>query len=160
MKMPYSEIIIRVLAWTAIVTGTYFLIMEKGHADDYHVIDLNELNLDYKNFKMINDKARDPLVYPEPPKEGVDVNLDLGLVNNYGYWNSSVQSLTVDSQYRSIGLVMHLGVHLTEYLDVGYFHHSAHVLDEQQPYMPFLTEDAVEVKIFLYRNNHEHKGVF
>lgn len=120
--------------------------------DSAPVFQLNELSLDYKNFAMLNDKARNPYIYPEHPKEGINVDMNLGFLWNVGYLNSSIQSLTTESQYRSIGLELHYGVHVGRYLDFGGYHHSEHVLDEVQPvYSSYPSEDAVEIRLFLYR---------
>lgn len=127
---------------------------------DWHVIDLNELGIDYKNYAIVNDKARNLLIYPEHPKEGIDVNLKLNLLV-YGYWDNTIESLTTSSQYRSIGLNTRLGVRASEHLELGYWHHSQHVLDRDAGYYDkFPSEDAVEVRIFIFRSREKRDSIF
>lgn len=125
-----------------------------ARADDYHVIELNELSLDYRNFKMINANSHNMLIWPSPPKEAVNVNIKLDLFK-YAYWNSIIESLTNDSKYASIGLDTRLGVRVTEYLEVGIYHHSQHVLDRSYDYMNghFPEEDAVQIKLYLFKKD-------
>ncbi len=118
---------------------------------DWHIIDLNELSLDYKNYALVNDKARNLLIYPEHPKEGVDVTLNMDILSK-GYLDSQIESLTTSAQYRSIGLQLRAGVRISEHLEFGYWHHSQHVLDRDVGYYDkFPSEDAVEIKLFIYR---------
>jgi hypothetical protein len=131
-----------------------------GSANDYHILDVSTAYVDYKHYAVLNDHAIDPMLFPEFPKEGLTLGVDMGLIHNYGYWNIAVEALTTDSQYRNVGLEMWLGFHLTHYLDLGYYHHSAHLLDTPQPFLPmFQHEDALNVKIYLYRSNIEHNSL-
>lgn len=135
-----------------IIGGTYFLLTEEGHTDDWHIVDLSELSIDYKNFAMVNPNGHDVMTYPDPPKESVNLNIKTNILT-YGYWDSTVESWTTDSQYRAIGLETRLGVHVSTHLDLGIYHHSQHELDRgtQLNLGHFPEEDAVELKIYLYR---------
>lgn len=121
---------------------------------DYHIIDLKELSIDYKNYAMVNKNARNSLIYPEPPKEAINVNINMDFAT-YFYWNNVIESLTTDGQYRSIGLQTQIGVRLSEHLELGYYHHSQHLIDRQHSYMDkYPVEDAVQIKLYLYKSNN------
>lgn len=124
-------------------------------ADDFHVLNLDELSIDYKNYARINDKARNLLIYPEHPKEGINININTSVLS-YGYFNSTIESLTTSSQYRGIGLQVCLGLHLSDSVDIGYYHHSQHVIDREIQGIPiFPVEDAIQIKIYFYRKNNK-----
>lgn len=113
-------------------------------------IDLKELSIDYKNFAWVNDKARNPLIYPEHPKEGINLNINTDIIDTV-YWNSTVEAITTDAQYRSIGLETRLGIRISPTLEVGYYHHSQHLIDRPHYYMDkFPSEDAIEIKIYIF----------
>lgn len=134
-------------SWLALLT----LLMIPTAQADFHIMELKELSLDYKNFAVLNDKARDLLIYPDHPKEGIDIIMNTKILE-YGYMDATVESLTNDSQYAGIGLQMHLGLQLGDTLRVGYYHHSQHTLDRPSSYMDrYASEDALEVKIWLYK---------
>lgn len=129
-------------------------------ADMGDLLSLNQFALDYKNFAAINPNARNLLIYPEPPKEGINLDINLDVLK-YGYWDSEIQSLTTDGQYRAIGLETRLGVRLFDSLEVGYWHHSQHVLDRQIQSIPsFPVEDALELKIILFKSKEKREGLF
>ena len=150
--------------YTAILIMLWLIVLLAGRveaATDYHLIDIRELALDYKNYKMINPNARNALIYPESPKEGVNVELKLDVMNRLFYWDSAIESLTTDSQYRSVGLKLWMGLHLSDHMDVGYYHHSAHILDATQSRMNgFPVEDAVQIKLYLFRTKEPRNSVF
>ncbi len=125
-----------------------------SQAYNYNIVDLNSLSLDYRNYGIINKHSVEPLIYPYQPKENITLDMNLGIVNNYGYINSSVQAITDVGQYRNVGLELHIGVHLADSIDVGFYHHSSHMLDNTQPLLPTFPEsDAAYVKIYLYKND-------
>lgn len=152
MKMSASQIILVFLAGLLITFCTVCLILEDSYASDLHIIDLSELSIDYKNFKMVNPNGHDIMTYPDPPKESLNLNLKTDILS-FGYWDSTVESWTTDAQFRGIGLETRIGVRLSDHLDLGLYHHSEHELDRnQQLHMGhFPEEDAVELKVYLYR---------
>lgn len=122
---------------------------------DFKLVELNQVALDYRNYGMLNDKARNLLIYPEHPKEAINVIVNIDLLK-FAYWNSTIESLTTPSQYKSIGLDTRLGLRVSNFLELGIWHHSQHVLDGTQSYMSkFPSEDAVQVKLFLYRKEKQ-----
>jgi hypothetical protein len=136
-----------------ILISLFFLMSSVCKAEDFHIIDLEELFVDYKNYGVINEKQRHLLIYPESPKEGLNLNVNTSLVT-YGYFNSVIESLTTSGQYRGIGLQISLGIRIFKFLDVGFYHHSQHVLDREITTLPkFPTEDALQIKLYLYRKN-------
>ena len=128
-------------------------------ASDLHLMELDELSVDYKHFAVLNDKARNLLTYPEHPKEAINVNINssiLGVV----YFNNQIQSMTTGAQYKSIGLQVGLGVRLTSYLEVGYLHLSQHVIDGKHPFMKYPVEDSLTVKLYFYRAHKPNNTLF
>ena len=124
------------------------LFMVPYTAPAFELLKLQEVGLTYRQFVA---HARHPLLYPEAPKEALGVNLNIDIVD-WLYWNPSVYAMTTESQYRSVGLAFNLGVHLTRWLDISYYHQSQHLLERQHSYMnKFPVEDGVEVKIYLFR---------
>lgn len=121
---------------------------------------LTNLFVDYRNYHLLNDKARNVLTYPEPPKEGIDVNIQTRVLSHF-FWDSKIMALTTDAQYRSIGLNMRAGVSLTQTLDVFYEHQSLHVIDRPINTMPkFPVEDSIGVRIYLYREKANPDSLF
>ncbi len=135
-------------------TGIFFLLAAltplKALAQDFS--ELQEVSVDYRNFHVLGDNQRDLLVYPEPPKEKLFLNLNMDLLWGHMYANSQIQATTVDSQYRGIGLEQRLGFYLGKSAEVGYIHHSQHVMDRAMGSIPvFPVTDAVQVMLYLYR---------
>ena len=124
----------------------------------YKLIELNELYFDYRNYSMLNDKARNPLIYPIYPKEAVNVGISLDMIGVV-YWNSEIQSLTSDSKYEAIGLDTRLGVRITSGLEIGFWHKSEHLLDRVDTRMKYPSQDAIQLKLFLYQSN-KHGSIF
>lgn len=128
-------------------------------AYDYHLIDLNELSIQYDNYAALNDKARNALIYPDHPKEGINVNVNT-TVARFGYVDSIIETLTNSGQYASIGLNIRLGLRVTDNLEFGIHHHSQHLLDRAHSYMDkFPSEDSVQLKLYLYREKN-NGGMF
>lgn len=119
-----------------------------GKACSADLLRVDELSIDYKNYAILNDKARNLLIYPEHPKEGINLNLNLSLVE-VCYWNSTIESLTTSAKYQGIGLETRLGVRLSEGFDFGVWHHSQHTLDRSPNIDKFPSEDALELKLYL-----------
>jgi hypothetical protein len=113
--------------------------------------ELQELYVDFKNFAVLNDNQRNPVIYPSPPYEGLNFGEHMNLFWGVGYLDAEVESLTDSAQFREVGLNYRMGVHLGHHVDFGLWHLSQHVLDEPNPpgYYPFQT--ALELKVWLYR---------
>lgn len=132
------------------------LLLSNTYAD---VFELNELYIDYRHYKLVNPNSRNPLIYPEPPKEGINLGLKTDIMS-YFYFDSEIQSLTTDGQYRSIGLDTRLGVRLSSNLELGFWHKSQHLLDKHHSYMDkFPSEDAVQIKYYLFQGK-KRDGLF
>lgn len=124
------------------------------------LLDLRDMGIDYKNYAVVNPKARNSLIYPEAPKEGVNLLLNMDVLT-FGYWDNTVETLTTDGQYRSIGLLTRLGVRVTRDVHVGYEHHSQHLIDRHHSYMhKFPVEDAVTLRIYLFQRRYPAESVF
>lgn len=127
------------------------LLISTAYAE-FHIVDLNEVYLDYRNYSMVNPNARNLLIYPDTPKEAINVGIKLDLLK-YMYIDNEIQSITTDAQYKGIGLDLRIGVRATSWLEVGLWHRSQHVLDGTQSFMGgnFPSEDAFNVKVYLFR---------
>ena len=125
------------------------------------MMELTELSI---NLQRYGGYSRYPLVTDFP-----DRYLDRGLsvtskstLFEYGYWDTTTFSKTdADkqgwSQFRTVGLEMSLGIHLTSFVDMGLFHRSEHLLDVgTTARYPLL--DAFDMTIYLYKKN-ETKAV-
>ncbi len=140
------------------VLTSIFILFEFGASAD--LIKLDSLYLDYKNFKLLNDKNRNLLTYPEPAKEGINLGLTTDVLS-YGFWDSEVQSITTDAQYRSVALDTRLGLRLTREIEVGYAHKSQHLLDRPSYNMPkFPVEDSLEIKLYIYKTGNGREALF
>lgn len=136
------------------------LALRSEAADTFTNFHLDEVSLDYKNFAWINDHARNSLIYPEHPKESINLNIDTTFLS-YFLWNSTIESLTTDGQYRGIGLETRIGVRLSEAFDVSYYHHSQHLIDRQHSFMDrYPVEDAIEIKFYLLRKDTNKESLF
>jgi hypothetical protein len=124
------------------------VMLPKAHALEGLV--LQELSIDYKNYSALNPKARNLLIYPEFPKEGINVGIKTTLFGVF-YWDSTIESLTTSAQYRAIGLQTGFGLRFKR-VDIGAWHHSQHCIDRECTTLPkFPSEDAIHVKLYIYR---------
>lgn len=111
-------------------------------------IQLKEAYVTYDRFLH---PGRSALIYPEGMKEGLALDLN-NRVLVFGYLEARVHALTTSSQYRSVGLVLRMGVEPVKWLQVGVRHHSQHLLERQHAFMNrFPVEDSLEVRLYLYR---------
>ncbi len=153
-KRIWPSVVCFLLGLACIVWAT------NADARDFHLVDLNELGINYRNYAMLNDKARVLLLGDEHPKEGINVLMKFDVLK-YGYLDSQIESLTTNAQYRSIGLQLRLGMRVSDFVELGVFHHSQHVLDKaSEGYAKFPVEDAVELRIYLYRSKESRRGIF
>lgn len=113
----------------------------------------------------------DPLVTQNGlPNRGLGTNISLNLnttVLQYIYWDSVVHGTTdsylstnSEGQFRSIGLQMRLGLQLTDNVQIGYVHHSQHVLDTNNALGPFPREDGVQLNIRVFSSKTSREGIF
>jgi hypothetical protein len=119
---------------------------------DLKLVELNEMYLDYRSYSTISSNQRNLLLYPEVPKEMINVGFNTDLAK-YGYWNNEIQSLTTGQAFKSVGLDSRLGVRITNWLEVGLWHRSLHILEGVYSNMDgrYPNENALQIKIFLYR---------
>jgi hypothetical protein len=139
---------------------TAFAILLDMREAKAEIIKLDSLYVDYRNFAMVNDKNRNLLTYPEPAKEGLNLGLTTDVLGIF-YWDSEVQSITTDAQYRSVALDMRFGLKVTDHLQIGYYHKSQHLLDRPSYNMPkFPVEDAIQIKFFIFKSRQPRESLF
>jgi hypothetical protein len=123
------------------------LYLDGARAGD--VFELREVAVEYRNHFLLSEFQRNALIYPEPPKDGLDVDLRVSVIRYFG-WDSIVHSVTTDGQFRGIGLHMRTYLNLTQEISFGHDHHSQHVLDREHPAMRFPAEDSVFVRLCIH----------
>lgn len=129
------------------------------NAQAFELVKLDTLALDYRNYTMVNPNGHEAMTYPNPPKEAINLEMNLDVVYAF-YFDSVVESMTTDSQFRDIGLQLRLGVRITDYLEIGLLHHSQHQLDRDQqlPMGHFPESDSVQIKLYIFRANPSGRG--
>lgn len=141
------------------IVALSFAFSKKANSAEISFISLDEVDLVYRNYTL-DPNNRPLLIYPQSAKEGINVNINMDILK-YGYWDNQIESLTTDSKYEGIGLQFSLGVRVTDWLDLGIWHHSQHTLDNADPYVqPFPEETAIEVKIILYQARPGRPSIF
>jgi hypothetical protein len=122
--------------------------------------ELSEVYLNYQNYALVNSGQKSLLVYPESPKEAININLNMNLFYGYMYAQSNIETYTTSAQFRSVGLQERIGFYLTDSIEIGFNHHSQHTLDRSIPYMNgFPSEDCVEFRLYLFKRN-SHNSIF
>ena len=131
----------------------------------FDLIDLREVTFDYKSF---NSGGHDPIIQDsgiinrEDDKYiGLNANVD---VLHYFYMNNLVHGTSDQpivgqgvGQFRTVGWQYELGVHLTDWLDLDYEHHSQHLLDyEGSNHFPVENSVGFHLKLF---ESHKEKAV-
>lgn len=117
--------------------------------------ELDSLYVDYKKF---DDSNRDPLFYNSTKKESISLVMNTNFLS-YFYLDNRVHGETNNAKYELVGLEARIGLRLTNYMEVGYYHHSQHLLDDKYPYQKFPVDDAVEIRLYIYGNSHR-EGLF
>lgn len=139
------------------VVLAFLLLTKATRADDF--IEVDKLSVNYRLFRR---EGIEPMITYDGLNRQLDKGLNLNLdttIMGYVYWNSSVLTMTdydpvaKYGQFRTIGLQMQLGLRITEWLDVGYFHLSRHLMDTPQVNgQSFQQTDALELTLKLYSN--------
>lgn len=127
-----------------------------GTAPKFRLMKLDEATVFYKHY---HPAARHPLFYDSTPKESLNLGTAVDFAEVIG-WDSTVQSMTNQSQYYMVGLQMRLYLRVTQHLEVGYYHQSQHLLDHTYPFQRFPVEDAWTVQLNLYRARPGRPSVF
>lgn len=145
-----------------------FLVSSLAHCE---TLEIEDLTIKYINYFP---GGVDPLLTQNGlPNRTVGQDLQLSLstsIYDHVYWDSIVHSGTdrifadngdtVPGQFRTVGLIMRLGLNLTDSTQLGLFHHSQHLLDTTYAHGPFPRLDGIELKINLYRSRYRPKGLF
>ena len=124
------------------------MLLSSAYAD---VFQLDEVEVVYRNYTAVSPYNRPLLIFPEVAKEGFNLNVNTNILSA-AYLDASVESLTNEAQFRSVGLKFNLGVRLTSWLSISYFHWSQHVLERvSSPVSPYPFEGAMQLNIKLYQ---------
>ena len=125
------------------------LLISAAYAEEkkeFHLIELNELKLGYKDYIY----ARDPMFYFSNPKEQINITTNSS-IGRFFFLDTLVHGTSDAAQYRRIGLQLQFGLKVIQCLDISYIHHSQHMLESVYPYQKYPVEDSVGVTIYLYR---------
>jgi hypothetical protein len=124
-------------------------------------VKLDELSITYKRFAPY---SRNQLITGNglPSRlmsDGTTINANIRFLD-YIYWDNSVTGLTDRAeqgggQYRSIGWQFRLGFQLVKFLQIGYYHHSQHVVDHQSTFR-YPLEDAFEAKLIIFKDGSKN----
>lgn len=126
---------------------------------------LRDVSLEYKSFF---DGGSYPLITDNGLNRVQDKEMQLNLnfdLLSYLYWDNVVHAstdrdpATGSSQFRLVGWQFGLGVRLTEWLKVGYYHHSQHLLDATLPWR-FPVQDALHLQIKVYSSGNVERSLF
>lgn len=120
-------------------------------------IQVDELSLNYKKYQP---SSRHPLFYNSTMKEGIELNMNNDLGLGYLFWDNTIHTATNSGQYYLIGWQFKFGVHVTEFFDFQYEHHSQHVLDSTYPYMKFPVEDSLGFKLTIIGGHSRGSSLF
>lgn len=120
-------------------------------------IQVDELSLTYKKYQP---SSRHPLFHDSKMKEGIELTMNNDLGFGLLFWDNVIHSATNSGQYYLIGWQFKLGIHVTEFLDLQYEHHSQHVLDSAYPYMKFPVEDSLGFKLNIIGGHSRGSSLF
>ena len=123
------------------------LIAASASADDFHLIDVDKVYVDYMHYTY----AAEPFMYNAgyTPTNRLDVHLDLKLFDGIGFIDNMIHSETDQSQYRVVGWNYRMGAHVGNNLDIYFEHYSQHLLDS--PTVGPNSFDALGVRVYLYK---------
>lgn len=111
---------------------------------------VSELSLDY-GYYVAPERAYSWPIYPERPKESLALNMNISPASWF-HWKNRIHATTTSAQYRHVGWQLGLFVQPLDWLEVGFEHHSQHLLDRQGEHH-FPVEDQVMVKLYLLGGN-------
>lgn len=112
-------------------------------------IHVDSVFIDYNKYHPSN---RDPLFYNTTKKETLSLNLNLDVLS-FLYIDSRVHGDTDNSQYHLVGLEERIGVRVFKSLEIGWRHHSQHILDDKYPYQKFPVDDSFNIRLYLIGNS-------
>lgn len=161
--------------WPAIVCGMIGLICilfaQLAEARDWKLMELKEASATYKDFFP---GGSDPLITQNglPNRtlgQEVALNLNVDLLQVL-YFNNRVHGGTDEiksadglttgrGQFRTVGWEFELGVRISDYINISYYHHSQHILD-YDPGRRFPVQDALQLKIFFFRDQRPSGSIF
>lgn len=123
----------------------------------WKLVEIDEVSIQTIFFK---DGGHDPLITDNGlPNRGLDkaFNLNLNInLSSFLYFDNQIVSRTdsVNSsfgQFRMVGWNYRAGIRPFDFLEIGIWHFSKHVLDHSLPYH-FPVEDGIEIKLILIGN--------
>jgi len=129
-------------------------------ASDWSAVQLHDAYVQYTRYF---DGGRYPLITNAGNPEGRlghELNLSLNLdIFKYGLWDSTVHSMTDQSQFRLVGLESRLGARITPNVEINYYHYSQHSLDYSFPW-GFPVQDGVQLRLYFQKSADARRSLF
>lgn len=144
------------------------LVFSLNTAQAWNLLEMNETSLEYRDFFP---GGSDPLITQNGLDNrtlGKEVRLNLNVdVLKVFYFDNLVHGGTDEiigsggkGQFRVVGWNFELGFRLNQYINVYYHHHSQHILDSTYAHGHFPVQDAVGIKIYLYKKDKTDNTLF
>lgn len=144
-----TSLVVRILTYALIYCA--IVLWQDSRPPQKQLLELNEASIDYRSYQALGMGSRNLLIFPDTPKEGININLNIDVLR-FCFWDNEIQSLTTGAQFKSIGLESRIGMRVTSWLEFGLWHRSQHVLDGVGSFdFNYPTEDSLQFKIYLYR---------
>ena len=126
----------------------------------YRLLDVDQVSMQVAKFGC----NRDPMI-PELEcrdwRGRVAINADFRMLEVF-YWKNQVHGEGTDAAFKTMGWHFELGLHVSQYLDFFYEHHSRHVLDQPDAthtaydnsyqYSKFPVEDSYGIRMIFFTN--------
>lgn len=113
----------------------------------YAKADVRELSIEYNR---LHESSRVAEMFPHKPKESLALNMNIDIIGPL-HWDNTIHATTDDGQYRMVGWQFFFGINPLKWIDIGYRHHSQHIMGAPELPMGFPIEDSLCVKLYIVR---------
>jgi hypothetical protein len=98
--------------------------------------------------KFLSD-SNDLFMYPRQPIEGLALDMNIDICPHF-YWNNHIHTTIDADQFRVVGWQTEIGVRLPYSVDLGFQHHSQHLLDDYSKTLPYPNSDGIVLRWHIY----------
>jgi len=110
-----------------------------------NALEITESYFEFRKFYFSSNMAEIPQY---KPKESVALLMDVNLYKPL-HWNNRVHGVSTDGQFRLIGWQFYLHFKILTHFEIGWEHHSQHILENRHPILRFPHEDSFLLRIKL-----------